>query len=202
MEHDRSFANIGRKTGIPGQNVQHFMSRSPWSAQAVIRQVQMEVASEPGLEQGGTLILDESAVKKPGPKSAGAGRQHNGRLGKIDMSQIGVFLAYANGGICTWVDGELFIPEDWFGSKMADERRRVGIPPQRQFQTKVQLGWTMIQRARANGLPFEAVACDELYGRSGPFGPPKGGWLRREMDEAGILYVYSRHHEAPRGVLE
>jgi SRSO17 transposase len=39
----------------------------------------------------------------------------------------------------------------------------------------------MIQRAKGNGLPFEAVACDDLYGRS--------GWLRREMDEAGILYI-------------
>ena len=39
----------------------------------------------------------------------------------------------------------------------------------------------MIQRVKANGLPFEAVACDDLYGRS--------GWLRREMDEAGIVYM-------------
>ena len=34
------------------------------------------------------LVLDESAEEKGGPHSAGAGRQHNGRLGKIEMSQV------------------------------------------------------------------------------------------------------------------
>ena len=64
---------------------------------------------------------------------------------------------------------------------MAAERQRVGVPAKRQFATKIQLGWRMIQRAQANGLPFEAVACDDLYGRS--------GWLRREMDAAGLVYM-------------
>ena len=39
----------------------------------------------------------------------------------------------------------------------------------------------MIQRALTNGLPFEALLCDDLYGRS--------GWLRRHLDEANILYM-------------
>ena len=43
------------------------------------------------------LLLDESADEKSGDVSAGAGRQHNGRMGKIDEAQVGVYLAYANG---------------------------------------------------------------------------------------------------------
>jgi SRSO17 transposase len=39
----------------------------------------------------------------------------------------------------------------------------------------------MIQRAVVNGLPFEAVGCDDLYGRA--------EWFRREMDRAGIVYM-------------
>ena len=34
---------------------------------------------------------------------------------------------------------------------------------------------------RANGLPFEAVACDEWYGRKDAF--------RKERNQAGILYM-------------
>lgn len=72
------------------------MSESPWSAQAVLEQVWAEVASQHDLQAGNVLILDESAEEKAGGQSAGAGRQYNGRLGKVEMSQVGTFLALAN----------------------------------------------------------------------------------------------------------
>ena len=168
METERNFTNIGHITGVNKQNMQHFMSNSPWEAQAVINQVQTEVAATPEL-QGGVLILDESANEKSGNKSAGAGRQYNGRLGKVEMSQVGTFLSYAKGSYWTWVDGELFLPEHWFASEMADLRDSLGIPPERTFETKIELGWKMIQRTDANGLPFNAICCDDFYGQSGKF---------------------------------
>ncbi len=184
MDTKRNDANIARRVNGPqddGQNVQQFMSDSPWSAQAVIQQVQEEIKATPELSRGGVLLLDESADEKAGPDSAGAGRQHNGRLGQVEMSQVGVFLAFYKDVVWTWVDGEWFLPESWFTPDMAKARQRSGVPEERQFATKIELGWRMIQRAQANGLPFEAVACDDLYGRN--------GWLRREMDEAHILYM-------------
>jgi len=184
MKTGRNFANIARRVTDPeedGQNLQQFMSDSPWEAQAVIEKVQQEIASTSGLQEGGVLLLDESADEKAGPKSAGAGRQYNGRLGKIEMSQVGVFLAFYKEVVWTWVDGELFLPEHWFTSEMASERKRVGVPEDRQFATKIQLGWQMIQRVQAHGLLFEAVACDDPYGRS--------GWLRHQMNQADILYM-------------
>lgn len=65
------------------------------------------------------LVLDESPVKKAGTKTAGAARRWNGRIGHVDLSQVGTFLAFANGLVWTWVDGELFLPERWFGSELA-----------------------------------------------------------------------------------
>ncbi len=79
--------------------------------------------------------------------SVGAARQYNGRMGKMDLSQVGVFLAYANvspslpAPVWTWVDGEVFIPEHWFTEEMAPKRKRLGIPQEREFATKVELGW-------------------------------------------------------------
>jgi SRSO17 transposase len=181
LDGKRTFANIGRQVGVAGQNVQHFMTNSPWSAGDVLRQVRREIAARPELRQGGVLILDESPVRKAGAKSVGAARQWNGRIGHVDLSQVGTFLAYANGPVWTWVDGELFLPERWFSAAMADERRRLGIPAERTFRTKVEFGWLMIRRVQEEGLPFEAVACDELYGRS--------GWLRARLDGARILYL-------------
>ena len=184
MKAERNFANIARRLTGPeqdGQNLQQFMSDSPWAAQAVTRQVQQEIASTPGLQQGGVLLLDESADEKAGFQSAGAGRQYNGRLGKVELSQVGVFLAFYKEGLWTWVDGELFLPKHWFTPEMKQERRRLGVPQERQFATKVELGWQMIQRVQSNGLPFEVVACDDLYGRS--------GWLRQQMGRANLLYM-------------
>lgn len=184
MKTGRNFANIARRVTDPegdGQDLQQFMSDSPWEAQAVIQKVQGEIAATPELQVGGMLLLDESANEKAGPRSAGAGRQHNGRLGKIEMSQVGVFLAFYKDVVWTWVDGELFLPQHWFAPEMVSERKRVGVPEQRQFATKVELGWQMIQRVREHGLPFEGVACDDLYGRS--------QWFRHQMDKAGILFM-------------
>ena len=79
------------------------------------------------------------------------------------------------------MDGELFLQEQWFTSEMAQERQQVGLPAERTFKTKIELGWTMIERTQARGLPFEAVAFDDAYGRS--------TWLRDKVAAADIIYM-------------
>jgi len=184
LDTRRTISNIARRVIDPaddGQNLQYFVSESPWVTQTALQQVRDEIWATPALAQGGVLLLDESPDEKAGAVSAGAGRQHNGRLGKVEMSQVGTFLAFYKDPVWVWVDGELFLPEHWFTPAMARARRRAGVPWDRKFATKVQLGWRMIQRAQAQGLPFEAVACDDLYGRA--------GWFRRALAEAGIIYM-------------
>jgi SRSO17 transposase len=92
-----------------------------------------------------------------------------------------VNLIHAHRPVWTWVDGELFLQEFWFSPEMAERREKVGILDEREFASKVELGWEMIQRAQTNGLPFEAVACDDLYGRS--------KWFRDALAGAGIVYM-------------
>jgi len=184
MEDQRNFANMDRRLNRrDGQPLQHFMSESPWRSQTVFEQIQRDMRGEPALATGGLVILDESADAKAGDHSAGAARQHNGRLGKIDLSQVATCLAYAHPATGTWalVDGELFLPECWFTRAYAVRRREVGLPPERTFATKPALGLAMIQRAQVNGLPFDAVACDELYGRNRD--------LRATLDEMHLNYA-------------
>jgi len=78
METKRNFANVGRQTEVPGQNLQHFISNSPWSAETLIEAIQGEIKTHPAFQEA-ILVLDESAEEKAGAGSAGAGRQHNGR---------------------------------------------------------------------------------------------------------------------------
>lgn len=160
--------------------MQHFVSNSPWSGWNLIEGIREEIKVHPEFQGGAMLVLDESADAKAGSHSAGAGRQHNGRLGKIDMSQVGVFLSLVTPRVNTWVDGELFIPAHWFEEAYAGQRQRVGIPTERSFHTKPELGWQMIQRVQAQGIRFEAVVMDDLYGRN--------TMLRQRLDQAGIEY--------------
>jgi len=183
LERERNFTHIAQATAMSSQNIHHFMTNSPWDARTVLWQVQFEIARTPGLEKGGVLLLDESASEKASAKTVGAGRQYNGRLGKVEMSQVGTFLAFAHlhYNVWTWLDGELFLPEAWFALDKAQERQRLGVPQERTFATKLELGWQMIARVRENGLDFEVVACDALYGQA--------DWLRAKMHLAGVVYM-------------
>ena len=68
-------------------------------------------------------------------------------------------MTYANGGLWAMVDGELFLPHEWFGPAFAQRRKELGIPAERTFATKIALGLKIVQRAKANRLPFELLAC-------------------------------------------
>lgn len=173
-------AQLGRIAHIAEQNMHHFMSNSPWSGAGLIDTVQDEISQCSEFQQGSVLILDESADDKAGWYAVGASRQYNGRRGKVDLCQVGVFVSLANQGLNCWVDGEVFIPEVWFSEAYADQRQQAGIPAERTFQTKPQLGWQMIQRVQARGLPFEAVAFDTLYGQN--------LWLRDQIAGTGLAY--------------
>jgi len=183
METKRHFTNIARRVMDPdddGQNLQQFMSDSPWPAQAVFEQIQAEIRKRPELE-GGMLTLDESGDKCSGPQKAGAARQYLGRLGKVDLGQVGVGLGYYKDGIWALVDAELYLPKSWFGDDYAQLRRRWHILEDRTFRTKPQIGLEMIRRAKEGGLPFAVVGCDSLYGRDAQF--------RADLDAEGVIYM-------------
>ncbi len=183
MDTKRNYANMARRVIDPeddGQNLQHFMSDSPWFASSVFEQIQTEINQYPGFS-GGMLTLDESGDKRAGTQSAGAARQHIGRLGKVDLGQVGVALGYYRNSVWTMVDAELYLPEVWFDDEHEELRQRWHIPPQRSFATKIRLGLEMIRRARAHGLLFEIVGCDCSYGRDSQF--------RAALDTQGVLYM-------------
>jgi SRSO17 transposase len=184
MEGKRTMANIGRQSDVAEQNMQHFMSQSPWSARMVIEQMQQAVAQREELV-GGMLMLDESGVAKQGTRSAGVSRQYNGRQHKVEQSQVGVYLSYAHEETWTWVDGELYLPERWFSPAYAARRVKAEIPTERVYQSKAALGWAMIARAKAAGVPFVAVAFDSFYGHDAS--------LRERCRQADLEYYADIH---------
>lgn len=140
MDDERNYANIERRlTGGDGQKVQQFVSDSPWDYHGVFEQIRLDILAEPRLQQGGVLILDESADEKGGLESAGATRQYNGREGHVGVCQVATCLAWAHPATGTWalVDGELYnVPPVWFTPAYAERRAKVEVPPECQFASE------------------------------------------------------------------
>jgi len=113
-------------------------------------------------ERDAVLIVDETGFVKKGQHSAGVQRQYSGTAGRIENSQIGVFLCYAGNGGSAFIDRELYVPRAW-----TEERARceaAGIPETVEFATKPRLARSMLERALDADVPCGWVTGDEVYG--------------------------------------
>lgn len=148
--------------------LQQFISDSPWDERRVINRVAEESDKLLGGSGNTGLLIDETAIAKKGKSSVGVARQWNGRLGKVENSQVGVFGALCAGDHVIPVDVELFLPEEW----TEDPRRcrRSGVPQNRmEHKTKPELALEIVRRQRELGVRFDFVCADGLYGNSMPF---------------------------------
>jgi SRSO17 transposase len=126
MDGKRTYTGVARKIVDPlndGQNLQHFMSDSPWESQRIFDAIQGQIGACPEL-QGGMLNIDDSGNDCSSVGKAGAQKQYLGRLGKVDVGQVGVVASYYHDGIWSLVDAELFLPESWFDEKKKKEWKR------------------------------------------------------------------------------
>ena len=89
----------------------------------------------------GVVIVDEAGFLKKGRHSTGVKRQYSGTAGRIENSQIGVFLCYAGKGGSSLLDRELYLPQEWIEDRQ--RCRAAGIPDQVEFATKPELARRM-----------------------------------------------------------
>lgn len=172
LDSERTYANIDRKLNGDnhknGQNLQQYMSDSPWESEPVFKDVQRDIRAAAPLH-GGTLNFDETADECAGTKKAGASRQYLGREGKTDLGQVVVLGSYYKDGHWMLTDAELFLPKEWFDPAHKKQWKRLHIPPGRAFKTKVDIARQQFVRAVGQGLPFATVGFDSLYGRDVAF---------------------------------
>lgn len=161
------------------QAQQQFLTDSPWSSEALDERIALDVSDLLG-GSNSTLMIDESGFEKKGTKSAGVARQWNGRTGKVDNCQVGVFAALTDGKHVGLVDKGLYLPEEW--TQDPERCRSAKIPENQQhYRSKPLLAWEMIQVAVRRGVDFGWVAMDALYGSS--------LWLLFCIDDIGKRFV-------------
>src|SRR4051795_6798197 len=157
--------------------LQKFINVAPWDyedAQAELQGAFVDelVPTAADSPIGVVGIIDESGFAKKGDHSAGVGRQHNGRLGKEDNCQVGVFLVGVTPGGTALLDHRLYLPESWCEDDTAGKERRdkAHIPEAIVFRTKPQIAAGLIrQTALLDVVTLDWITADEEYGRNGEF---------------------------------
>ena len=158
--------------------VQRLLATAHWDADHVRDDLRSYVVEHLGHPEA-VLVIDETGFLKKGTKSVGVKRQYSGTPGRIENCQIGVFLAYASPWGRTFLDRELYLPEEW--ATDAERRNEAGVPPAVAFATKPQIARRMLARACQAGVPAAWVTADSVYG--GDF------TLRKELTERKQRYV-------------
>jgi SRSO17 transposase len=182
---ERNFEDIADTIdGGDHQRVQHFICDAPWDESRVLDYVSAQADGLLGGSSASYLIGDESAFTKKGESSAGVARQYNGRLGKVDNCQVGVFVALAAGARVTLLEGQLYLPKVWCDDSVRCKKAK--IPEEnRVFRTKPQILLGMIRTQRARGARFNWVSVDGLYGNDPAF--------LRALNEDGETFVADVH---------
>jgi len=157
--------------GMEGKvrSLQYFIGQSPWTVEPVTTIHQGMIGESLG-EADGIALIDESSTIKQGVDSVGVARQYCGSVGKIANGQVGVYLGYASRKGYSLVEGQLFMPAEWFDETHTERWQACGAPEDLTFKTKPEIGLELLQKAQKRGtLPFSWVAADELYGDSPAF---------------------------------
>jgi SRSO17 transposase len=141
--------------------MQHLLARAVWDTDGVgadLRDYVVEHLADPGA----VLVIDETGDVKKGSRTVGVQRQYTGTAGRIENSQVAVYLTYSAAGGHALIDRELYLPRSW-----TDDPARcaaAGVPAHVGFATKPALATAMLVRALDARVPASWVTGDEVYG--------------------------------------
>lgn len=160
--------------------IQRLLGRASWRADDV-RDELVRYAADHLVTEGdpGVLVVDETGFLKKGHKSVGVHRQYSGTAGRVENSQVGVFLAVSTSRGRALIDRALYLPQAWCEDKA--RLAEAGVPPDVTFATKPQLAMKMLARAFDAGLRPSFVLADSVYGSDSKF--------RRFLEARGQAFV-------------
>jgi SRSO17 transposase len=162
------------------QSLHHFVADADWDDAALLATVRDYAL--PALQKRGPLqawIVDDTGLPKKGQHSVGVAHQYCGQLGKQANCQVAVSLSVANEQASLPIAYRLYLPESWVGDPT--RRKKAGVPPEIDFQSKPEIALEQIRQAVLTGVPRGTVLCDAAYGNQ--FG------FRRAVTQLGLSYM-------------
>jgi SRSO17 transposase len=154
---------------VPGtseQRLQEFLTNMSWDEEDLNRQRVQKMSAEASTGRGG-LVFDDTGFPKQGKTSMGVERQYSGMLGKVGNCQVAVTCCYSDPP-GTWpVAVRLYLPKTW--AYAPERRRQARVPAEVPFQTKPEIALTLLDQARAWGVPHSCVVAEADYGENPNF---------------------------------
>lgn len=178
---------MGDRLGIDYQQLQQFVSSSPWPVEPVRRRLATRAIDVIG---PAAWVVDDTGFVKDGPASPGVARQYSGSLGKIGNVQIGVSVHAVTDAASCPLGWRLFLPESWDDTcaetdedaeRIRVRRRKAQIPDTARHQAKWEQTLEILDELNAWGYRPPVLVGDAGYGEIGP--------LRTGLTEREIPYV-------------
>ena len=183
----KSMQPMGARLGVDHQQLQQFVSSSPWAVEPVRRRLANLAVDTIAPE---AWVIDDTGFKKDGPSSPCVARQYSGTLGKIGNCQIAVSVHAATDSASCPLNWRLYVPEAWDdgcadtndeAARIQARRSSAKIPDTIRHRTKWSLALEMIDEAAVWGLTPPVVVADAGYGDTTGF--------RLGLEERSIPYV-------------
>ena len=197
--------SIAEHAGEAGPDgMQHLLGRARWDADGVRDDLREYVVEHLGHSEA-VLIFDETGDVKKGTETVGVQRQYTGTAGRIENSQVAVYLVYASPAGTpastastastagyAFIDRALYLPKSWTQDR--DRMSAAAVPPDIEFATKPALARQMLKRALNAEVPARWCTGDEVYGND-----PS---LRKDLVSAGLGYVLAvaKDHRITTGI--
>jgi SRSO17 transposase len=186
---ERNGWSIARHCGdATPDKTQRLLNHASWdtlAAMGVVRRFAvagLDEAARRNRRAGGLAVgaLDETGQEKHGTATAGVKRQYMGCAGRVANGINTVHLSYVREGTGhALIGARQWIPRE----QVADPVTSLvtGLPPDLRFRTKGQLAVSVLADAHADGVAFDFICGDEVYGASTE--------LRRYLEDRGQAYV-------------
>ena len=159
------------------QNLQQFVSQSPWAWEPVWQRLAQQTEQRFPTT---AWIVDDTGFPKKGEHSVGVARQYSGTLGKTANCQVAVSLHAASATGSSPLGFRLYLPTRW--TEDAERMRKAGVPDEISFQEKWRLALELIDQALSwNLAPPPVVLADAGYGETSAF--------RKGLEERCLPYA-------------
>ena len=94
LERKNCWTIAEERGDVTPHGLQHMLSRGSWDEDAVARDVR-DYVSTALTDPAAVLVVDETGDLKKGAATVGVQRQYTGTAGRIENSQVAVYLTYA-----------------------------------------------------------------------------------------------------------
>lgn len=173
--HRKSMQPMAARLQVDHQQLQQFVTSSPWSVEPVRNTLSRKACAVIGPE---AWVIDDTGFGKDGAGSPCVARQYSGTLGKVGNCQVAVSVHAASDAASAPLNWRLYVPPSWdpdaatdpdAAAAAASRRARSAIPEGERHRPKWQMALEMIDELIRWGRTPPVVCADAGYGDTTAF---------------------------------